>query len=373
MSKSVIAAGHICVDMNPVLSGNPVAHVEDILSPGKLLHVGQAEIHTGGSVANTGLAMKLLGVDVKLMGKVGKDAFGELIWQILKRYQAEEGLLISNEEDTSYTIVLSIPGIDRIFLHNPGANNHFTASDIPDEDLKQASLLHFGYPPLMASMYENEGSELLLLFQRAKAAGAATSLDMAAVDENSPAGCVNWNAILQKVLPYTDFFLPSVEELLFMLGRDTYQVLKEKAHGEDLTTVIDFESHVLPLAKKCLSYGAKVVLVKCGVPGMLLCTAGAETLSSLSPRLSLNARDWADLTLIEKSYVPEKVLSGTGAGDTSIAAFLCAVLDGETPENALHLATATGACCVEAYDALSGLKPLPELKEKIAAGWKKLS
>lgn len=73
----------------------------------------------------------------------------------------------------------------------------------------------------------------------------------------------------------------------------------------------------------------------------------------------------------EESYEPEAVLSGTGAGDTSIAAFLTAVLEGESLEMALKLAAAEGACCVAAYDALSGLKSLEEVRRKIGEGWKK--
>ena len=38
---------------------------------------------------------------------------------------------------------------------------------------------------------------------------------------------------------------------------------------------------------------------------------------------------------------------------------------------AMHLAAAEGASCVEAYDALGGLKSLDELKRKIEAGWEK--
>ena len=44
---------------------------------------------------------------------------------------------------------------------------------------------------------------------------------------------------------------------------------------------------------------------------------------------------------------------------------------GEALEEAVQMAAATGACCVAAYDALSGLKPLEQLKEKIRKGWKK--
>ena len=65
------------------------------------------------------------------------------------------------------------------------------------------------------------------------------------------------------------------------------------------------------------------------------------------------------------------MLSGTGAGDTSIAAFLTSMLEGDSMEECMHLAAAAGASCVAAYDALSGLKPLDELRKKIASGWKK--
>ncbi len=95
-------------------------------------------------------------------------------------------------------------------------------------------------------------------------------------------------------------------------------------------------------------------------------------MKKLCERLNLSLDDWADKRGFERSYVPERVLSGTGAGDASIAAFLRSALEGGSLAEALQMATAAGACCVSAYDALSGLKPLSELKEKIRCGWKKV-
>lgn len=372
MKKKVIAAGHICLDITPVFPGKDTAGLGDILSPGKLVNVGQADVHTGGSVANTGLAMKFFGADVSLMGKIGDDPFGKIVCDMLKACDAERGLLISGQESTSYSVVVAVPGIDRIFLHNPGANHTFHAEDIPQKELEEAALFHFGYPPLMESMYENDGAELLKLLKRAKECGAATSLDFAAIDPDSEAGSVDWERILTKVIPHVDFLVPSVEELCYMLDRERFFQWQERAVGRDITEILDIEKDVKPLADRCMELGAKILLIKCGAPGIYYRTASRQTLEKIGAKLELDASRWADLCGFEKSYVPDRVLSGTGAGDTCIAAFLTAVLEGYSPEMSLHLAAAAGASCVAAYDALSGLKPFAELEQKIQKGWDKI-
>ena len=365
MKKKVIVAGHICLDITPVFPDGKVKSVEQVLSPGKLIQMGNADVHTGGAVANTGLAMKLLGADVSLMGKVGEDAFGDMILNILDGYDAKEGMIRDKESTTSYSVVLAIPGIDRIFLHHPGANHTFAVSDIDFDKVKEAALFHFGYPTLMESMYNNDGAELVHLMKSVQETGAATSLDLAAVDANSKAGQADWAKILGRTLPYVDFFVPSIEELCFMLDRDKFEELQVRADGGDITDVLDIEQDVKPLAEKCITLGCKVLLLKCGAKGMYLQTAGEEKLRQVSVRTELDVAAWAEKAVFEKSYIPEKILSGTGAGDTSIAAFLTAMLEGNTPEMCLHLAAATGASCVAAYDALSGLKSFEELKKKI--------
>ena len=130
-------------------------------------------------------------------------------------------------------------------------------------------------------------------------------------------------------------------------------------------------SDIRPLADMCMNMGCKVLLLKCGAPGMYYRTADKEELLKIPARLSLDEDAWAGKDGFEVSYKPEKILSGTGAGDTSIAAFLTAMLEGNAPEECMRLAAATGACCVSAYDALSGLKPLDELRKKISSGWEK--
>ncbi len=364
----VISAGHICLDITPVFpAGKSFHHVGDLLIPGKLIQMETASVHTGGSVANTGLALKLLGNDVTLLGKVGNDAFGGMVRKILLDYGAG-GLIVDENSSTSYSVVLAVPGIDRIFLHNPGANDTFSAADIPQEALQDAVLFHFGYPTLMHRMYEADGRELTDMFRRVKSCQIATSLDLAAVDAASDAGKADWAQILSQALPHVDFFVPSFEELCFMLDRSRYEELS--AQGGDITEKPCILNDADRLAKLCLSMGCGAVLVKCGVSGMAYRTGGRERLSQVGTRLHLDKSAWADRSGIQPAFRADKVRSGTGAGDVSIAAFLTALLSGEAPDACVRLAAAEGAASVTSYDALGGILPMDELRRRVAMGWK---
>ena len=118
-----------------------------------------------------------------------------------------------------------------------------------------------------------------------------------------------------------------------------------------------------------MEMGCKVVLIKCGELGMYYRTADREVLARTGSRIPLDLDAWAGKTGHQPCFRADTVRSGTGAGDTSIAAFLTAVLAGKTPAESVALACAEGACCVTGYDALSGLRTLPALEERIKSGW----
>ncbi len=368
MPNKVICAGHICLDITPVFDrSHRVSAIGDLLEPGKLIRMKGVSVHTGGSVANTGLAMKLLGNDVRLMGKVGDDSFGSIVQEIFASYGAE-GLISQPGAVTSYSVVLAVPGVDRIFLHDPGANDSFCADDIPWDTIKDAALFHFGYPPLMAQMYNENGKELQTVFRCAKDLGLATSLDLSAVDPHSAAGRADWKQILTEVLPYVDFFVPSFEELCWMMDRRRWQQLSSQS--VDMTDSLDLCATAVPLAEACIALGCASVLLKCGTSGMVLRTADAARISQIGHRLDLDRDKWTNCSHIQPCYRAETVCSGTGAGDVSIAAFLSAVLAGESPSRCTALAAAEGAASVASYDALGGILSLDELSRRIDAGWK---
>jgi sugar/nucleoside kinase (ribokinase family) len=352
----VIAAGHICLDIIPDLTSMAPGQFDHLFSPGRLVQAGPATLAAGGSVSNTGLALRRLGVETRLIARVGDDQLSRALRQAIAAYGAdlEESILSCADSNTSYTIVISPPGSDRRFLHHPGANDEFSAADIQDGDLAGARLFHFGYPPVMARMYAQEGRELETLFRRVKACGLTTSLDLAYPDPDSPAGRADWPAILRKVLPWVDVFVPSLEEISFMLWHRTDSV--PSVHL--LTEVSD----------ELLGMGTKMVLLKLGDRGLYLRTAGLTILEGLGLASPQDLEAWVDFEAWLPCYKVE-VIGTTGAGDVTVAGFLTALLRGLPPQDALKAALAVGASCVEAPDALSGLHSWEDTWQRIHAGW----
>lgn len=353
-----IVAGHICLDIIPDLSAQEPGQFETAFQPGRLVAVGPATLSTGGAVSNTGLALHKLGIDTRLIARVGADQFGKTIQQLVADFAPglDSGITADTRAGTSYSIVISPPIADRCFIHYPGVNDLFCAADVKTRDIKDARLFHFGYPPVMAGMYADDGVQLEGLFRQVKVLGLTTSLDMAYPDPASPAGRANWRAILQKTLPFVDIFTPSLDEILFMLGYKTYTPLSEALLAQ--------------VSDELLKMGAKIVVLKLGECGLYLQTAPTQVLKKLGRACPSDLSAWGDY----KSWSPcfqVNVVGTTGAGDVTTAGFLAALLRGLPPTKAVDFALAAGACCVEAADAFSGLRTWYETWERIKAGWER--
>jgi sugar/nucleoside kinase (ribokinase family) len=364
----VVVAGHICLDIIsslPYAGGGP----DRILVPGKLVNAGPVVLSTGGTVSNTGIALHRLGMSVLLMGKIGDDLFGRAVLELLRRQSPElaDSMIVMAGEETSYTIVINSPEIDRMFLHFTGANDTFQGSDLRWELLSGARLFHFGYPPLMKRMYADGGVELAGMLHEVKRMGLTTSLDMAMPDPASEAGRADWIAILEKALPQVDVFMPSMEEILYMLDRSFYERLVS-AEG-DIAEHLDGEV-LRALADRMIGMGAAIVAIKLGEHGLYMRTAGERRLQSMGGCAPKNSGEWAGRELLATCYQVE-VAGTTGAGDCTIAGFLAGLLKGLSPESVMRAAVAVGACNVERQDAVSGIPSWETVQRRIEAGWPK--
>jgi len=356
-----IVAGHICLDVIPSFGGKDRAASPQLL-PGQLIDVGPAVVTTGGVVSNTGIALHRLGVPTKLMGKVGDDWFGQAILASLRQYgdRLASGMIVEPNGHSSYSIVLNPPNVDRIFLHCTGTNDTFAAADVKAELLGDAKLFHFGYPPLMRSMYADEGAELAALLSMVKGNGLTVSLDMAWPDPASEAGRADWRSILAKALPSVDVFLPSFEEIRFMLRRE--QAAGDAPASDELLS---------SMADELLEMGVAIVVIKLGEHGLYVkTTSDRKRIGAMGRCAARIASDdsWIGRELWIPCYEVE-VVGTTGAGDCTIAGFLAGLLNGAPLEQALHVAVGVGACNVERTDATSGVPSWDAVRDRIAAGW----
>lgn len=366
-----VVAGHICLDVIPGL--DHLTGQAELFQPGRLVTAGPAIFSTGGAVSNTGIALYRLGISTRLIGKVGLDPFGGIVRDLVAKVDPalSSGLVADPHEPTSYTVIISPPGRDRFFIHCPGANDAFCAQDIDLNLVAQADLFHFGYPPIMGLMYQSGGAELAEIFRRAKSTGVTTSLDLAFPDPDSSSGRADWQTILGKVLPDVDIFLPSLEEILYMLRRDTYHRLLQAAGGESILPLVTPDL-LADLAGQLIDLGTKIVVIKMGDRGLFLRTADLDRLCRMGRALPPNPSAWASRELWAPCF-RVKVVGTTGSGDATIAGFFSALLRGLLPIQAVNAAAAVGACNVEAADALSGIRAWDETLARIQSGWPRLS
>lgn len=356
--KRALVAGHVCLDVFPDVKARQEPQL--LMRPGQLNEIGPARFAAGGAVANTGLALRKLGVDTKLMGKVGKDPYGQVLLSLLHQQNCidTDWMIAADHVATSYTLVLNFPKTDRIFLHCPGANHAFSAADIPIAELAGVDLFHFGYPPLMEKMYENNGKELVKLMKKVKARDVITSLDMALPDPNAYHESVDWRQMLAGTLPHVDIFSPSLEEILLMIKPNVYQ--RYTSCTEPMTSSVPLPV-IRETADEIMRMGCRILMIKVGDQGIYLRTKNPADQTC----------EWSDRELWKPCYKVD-VKGTTGSGDTTIAGFLYGVISGWRPEACMAAATAVGACCCEAEDAISAIPAWEAIDKRVKSGWSML-
>jgi sugar/nucleoside kinase (ribokinase family) len=359
-SFDVIVSGVLCLDMLPLMEHLPLA---SLASPGKLSEVGPLVISTGGAVSNTGLALHRLGINVGLMASVGDDLIGRATVDFLNSRDPVLTKLVTVEKDrsSSYTLVLSPERVDRLFLHCTGVNSTFTAQSVDYESLSQAKIFHLGYPPTLPRLYEHNGAELVELMRRAKETGVITSMDMTLPDANGASGRANWGIILEKVLPYTDIFIPSLEEAMYMLRRSDYERWDGQPHQHIS------KQYVARVTSQLIEMGVAVAGVKLGPLGIFIQTADQQRLQPLT-QIGIDLDRWSNASVYHPAYEVE-VAGTVGAGDAAYAGFLASMIRGGTPDDAARWACAVGASNVEQADSTSGVQSWDDTLQRLNSGW----
>lgn len=349
-----VVAGYTCIDLAPEFNGSDGLSLREIFKPGKLTELKGITFLPGGVVPNTGMAMKRFGKNVYLNGLVGDDFLGETLTNWLAKYDLSEGIQVTQKEGSGFSIVIAPPGTDRVFLESTGCNKVFNADHIDYDVVSRSKLFHFGYPPLMKQFYDNEGRQLTEMYAEIQKMGVITSLDFSLPDPNSDSARVDWIKLLERVMPNVDICLPSLEEAFYILMPDQYVKLQSTSGSGELIDRIP-ESMIREIGRKLVLLGAKIVLIKAAHRGAYLLTGNIP-----------DAGKWSNCELRGQAFPADqaRVKHATGAGDTSIAAFLTSFLNGNDPDRALQYAALAGRnslYCNKLYEELESWEEMTEI------------
>jgi sugar/nucleoside kinase (ribokinase family) len=166
------------------------------------------------------------------------------------------------------------------------------------------------------------------------------------------------------VLPLVDIFVPSIEELLFMLEPELYSSIADLAAGGDMIDAIPPEEYGR-LAEKVLAMGVKVLLIKAGHRGAYLRTGNLTELNSSVFRLSDRTACPQGVWILPFSVDANRFRNASGAGDCAVAGFLTALLKDESIITAGRFAMMAGRDNLYGNDALSGLVEWPRMENQL--------
>lgn len=194
----IIIFGDTCVDL--IINGTDV--VPEFGQVEKLVESYTLEM--GGSCCIFATQAAKLGLKVGVLGRVGDDAFGQLVIQRLQEAGADtQHIAVDPKLKTGLTVHLTKPG-DRAMLTHLGSLNVLTPADVQESFLASARHLHY------ASLFLHTGllTGWIDILKRAKARGVSVSLDTNWDPDD------RWESGLQEAFPLVDVFLPNEQEAL---------------------------------------------------------------------------------------------------------------------------------------------------------------
>jgi len=163
-----------------------------------------------GAAGTAAIAAAKMGLSVQAIGGIGQDLMGEWVRRRLEDFSVNTDFLQTIAGGrTSSSIVTTRADGSRPVLHLKGATGDFYIEDSDFERVADAHVVHFGGVGLMTRMDQGQNARLA---QYAKARGATVTVDVFASSQ------AEMQAV-EQVLPYTDYFLPSIEEAHALTGR----------------------------------------------------------------------------------------------------------------------------------------------------------
>ena len=265
----------------------------------------------GGKGANQAVSAAKLGAPTTLIGRLGKDAFGNQLMAFLAAQGIDLGFVQTTAAAHTGTAVITAANADNTIVVIPGANALVSAADVASPQLAKGDIA--------VSQFEIPLATIAAFFQRARAAGATTILN--------PAPAIVVDA---ELLDLVDILILNETELGLLA--------KVELRDTDPARFVD--------AARSLQAGKdQIVCVTLGRRGVLALVDGQP--------LAIPGRT-------------VKAVDTTGAGDCFVGAVAAQLAGGESIRDALNYANAAASICVQRMGAAPSMPTAAEVEAIIS-------
>lgn len=270
-----------------------VVRVAHLPQPGETILGREYHAIPGGKGANQAVAAARLGAGVRLVGRVGKDAFGELLRSNLQREGVDVAALEMDAATSSGNAMIALDDSGRnTIVVVPGANFSLTPGQVARALAKIPRL------DVLVVQLEIPLECALEAARLARERGARVVLNPA------PA-----QPLPAEIYPFLDVLVPNESEAGLLTGLPVDSLEQAEA-----------------AARRLLQLGARSVILTLGGRGALLVEAGRAAVH-LPP-------------------YPVKVVDTTAAGDAFVAGLAVGLAEGASLLDAARLGNAAGAIAV---------------------------
>jgi sugar/nucleoside kinase (ribokinase family) len=189
--------------------GRPVTRIPD---RGNVDFIEEIRLTVAGTAGGTVVDTAKLGLKSLAVGAVGDDEKADWILLTLNKHGIDTSAMQRLKGvPTSATILNVRPNGDRPALHVRGASDHFDVPPAMYDQVFDAPIIHLGGTGLLKKL---DGAASVTLLREAKRRECTVTFDLIAASAETFGN-------VGPLLPYIDYFMPSIEEAKDMSGQST--------------------------------------------------------------------------------------------------------------------------------------------------------
>jgi len=191
--------------------GRPVTRIPD---RGNVEFIEEIRLTVAGTAGGMVVDAAKLGLRCLAVGAVGNDEKADFVIATLEKFGIDASAMQRLAGvPTSATILNVRPNGDRPALHVRGASDHFDVAPATYDQVFDAPIVHLGGTGLLKKL---DGEPSRVLLQEAKRRGKLVTFDLIAASAETIGN-------VAPLLPFIDYFMPSIEEAKDMSGQGSVE------------------------------------------------------------------------------------------------------------------------------------------------------